>query len=95
MLCPICKQGKAYIKESRSTTVADAPAVRRRYQCSVCDRKFTTFEVEYEVMRDLSRSYNLLQSFKVSTIRLLENLFSNQTMTDIKELVEYFNDERT
>lgn len=42
MLCPYCGEDKDHVVDSRS--MAEGTAIRRRRECRVCKRRFTTYE---------------------------------------------------
>jgi transcriptional repressor NrdR len=42
MLCPYCKQIESKVIDSRSSE--DATVIRRRRECTACNRRFTTYE---------------------------------------------------
>ncbi len=42
MRCPYCKKGESRVLDSRSAE--DGSAIRRRRECFICNRRFTTYE---------------------------------------------------
>lgn len=42
MRCPYCKRGESRVLDSRS--VEDGNGIRRRRECLICGRRFTTYE---------------------------------------------------
>lgn len=53
MTCPVCG-GKTHIINSRS----DGETVRRRRECKDCGRRFTTREIDIDILNNLTRKEN-------------------------------------
>ena len=47
MRCPFCKSAETKVTDSRATD--EGSAIRRRRECQVCRRRFTTYEMVEEV----------------------------------------------
>lgn len=63
--CPACNKPTCRVKESRKTF----DAVRRRYECSSCDYRYTTYEIQ-------SEAYDELRSLR-SKISQLQQIFAD------------------
>jgi transcriptional regulator NrdR family protein len=50
--CPTCQNEKNKIINSRKTNLA----VKRRYKCLACDKRWTTYEVTEELLRELEEN---------------------------------------
>ena len=53
MLCPYCVQGETRVIDSREHE--QTPSVRRRRECTQCDKRFTTYERYESALRVLKR----------------------------------------
>lgn len=75
MICPFCAEVDTKVIDSR--LVADGHQIRRRRQCTVCQERFTTFEIAELVMpkivkRDGSREPFNEEKLRNGLVRALE-----------------------
>ncbi|MEM0910817.1 MAG: transcriptional regulator NrdR [Pseudomonadota bacterium] len=67
MFCPFCGNLETKVIDSR--LVSDGAQVRRRRQCSVCNERFTTFEVAELVMPFVIKRDKTREAFNENKLR--------------------------
>lgn len=75
--CPGCGSGKSRVVDSRDEPAKQAR--RRRHQCLVCDRRYTTYEITAEEYRKLETIRVDLTKFDVviATLRAIKVQFGS------------------
>ncbi len=79
MKCPFCKNNDTKVVDSRP--VEDGLAIRRRRQCPVCNRRFTTFEKMEETLLVVVKSDGRKESFDKN--KLIKGLLKSCEKTKI------------
>lgn len=59
--CPYCGQSETRVVDSRET---DGSAIRRRRECAVCSRRFTTYEKVEDIPIVVSKKNGSVESFQ-------------------------------
>lgn len=67
MHCPFCNADDSKVIDSR--LVREGCEVRRRRQCSVCNERFTTFEVAELIMPNVIKSNKVREPFNDEKLR--------------------------
>lgn len=53
--CRFCGKGTACVIDTRAARVGDTPSTRRRYRCTDCPARWTTYEIPAEVADELAQ----------------------------------------
>lgn len=92
MRCPFCDQTDNRVVDSR--TARDGSAIRRRRECSDCERRFTTYERVEEIYpqiikRDGSREdYDRLKAIRGIRLACSKRPISTNTIDEVVDRVE-------
>lgn len=92
MRCPFCDHQQNRVVDSRKAR--DGSAIRRRRECSGCDRRFTTYERVEEIFpqiikRDGSREdYDRVKALRGIRLACSKRPISTATVDDVVDRVE-------
>ena len=80
MLCPYCKESESKVIDSRSSE--DGAVIRRRRECVVCKRRFTTYErVEERPLLVIKKGGNREQFDRNKLLSGLTRAFQKRTVS--------------
>ena len=88
MVCPFCNKEDTAVVDSRKNVEGDA--IRRRRECSACNKRFTTYEKSEIELIVKKRNGNLEEFQYEKLFSGVENAFGGQELSEkkLKNLVE-------
>ena len=88
MVCPFCNAEDTAVVDSRKNV--DGDAIRRRRECSACNKRFTTYEKSEIELIVKKRNGNLEEFQYEKLFSGIENAFGGQELSEkkLKNLVE-------
>lgn len=71
--CPSCGSTLTMVKDSRGSRMGSGiPAIRRRRMCPACSQRFTTFEVEQELLERTMRVHGAKAQWALRIVDMIE-----------------------
>jgi hypothetical protein len=83
MICPKCGRLKSSVIDSR---IKSDGTIRRRRECLSCSTRFTTSEIQSDVLESLSRGQVPLEIYKKAFLALTAGLTTGQKQDLLKQL---------